>query len=317
MTKTHEPSEVEVRGDTVDSMLSREYRTICSFLFVRTYAKRRRVCQDPEARRQRTMGSPSPPNQPNLVPVGTAPHFFGSSPLTVQIDYSTTFFTTMSDSESDSPETTPVVDEAAVADRSDKKRGASEDNAEAPTGDFADENLQCRDCEGEFVFSAEEQEFFDSKGFTNKPVRCKDCRSAKKQRMDGDRGGDRGGRGGGGDRACYNCGQTGHLSYECTEAKKEGAGGPARSCYNCGQEGHISRDCTGAKKEGAGPPGGGDRACYNCGQTGHMSYDCAEPKSGGGGGGGRGRGGGGRGRGGGGRGRGGGGRGRGGGGRGY
>ena len=51
-----------------------------------------------------------------------------------------------------------------------------------------DETLECKDCGAEFIFSVEEQEFFASKGFDNKPVRCKACKQAKKDRMDGGQG---------------------------------------------------------------------------------------------------------------------------------
>lgn len=37
----------------------------------------------------------------------------------------------------------------------------------------------CKDCGNEFDFTVREQEFYETKGF-NKPVRCKECREAKK-----------------------------------------------------------------------------------------------------------------------------------------
>lgn len=43
-----------------------------------------------------------------------------------------------------------------------------------------DKTLTCRDCSKEFTFTAGEQEFYAEKGFTNEPVRCKECRDAKK-----------------------------------------------------------------------------------------------------------------------------------------
>lgn len=58
--------------------------------------------------------------------------------------------------------------------------------------DFQDKTLVCKDCGSEFVFTASEQEFYQKKGFTNEPVRCQNCRAAKKTRMEGGRGGDRG-----------------------------------------------------------------------------------------------------------------------------
>lgn len=44
-----------------------------------------------------------------------------------------------------------------------------------------DKTLSCRDCGNEFVFTSGEQEFYKEKGFENEPVRCPDCRRAKKQ----------------------------------------------------------------------------------------------------------------------------------------
>ena len=37
---------------------------------------------------------------------------------------------------------------------------------------FEDKTLQCSDCGADFTFSAEEQTFFQSKGYTNEPKRC-------------------------------------------------------------------------------------------------------------------------------------------------
>ncbi len=45
---------------------------------------------------------------------------------------------------------------------------------------FQDKSLQCSDCSKDFTFSAEEQEFFQTKGYTNEPKRCPDCRQARK-----------------------------------------------------------------------------------------------------------------------------------------
>ena len=46
---------------------------------------------------------------------------------------------------------------------------------------LADQNLKCRDCGGDFVWTASEQEFYQQKGFTNAPSRCPNCRKAKKE----------------------------------------------------------------------------------------------------------------------------------------
>lgn len=50
---------------------------------------------------------------------------------------------------------------------------------------FADKTLVCRDCEVEFIFSAGEQEFYQSRGLENEPGRCPDCRRARRQSRSG------------------------------------------------------------------------------------------------------------------------------------
>jgi CxxC-x17-CxxC domain-containing protein len=45
--------------------------------------------------------------------------------------------------------------------------------------------LSCADCGAAFDFTVEEQEFHQSKGFTNEPKRCASCRAAKKLSMSG------------------------------------------------------------------------------------------------------------------------------------
>ena len=45
---------------------------------------------------------------------------------------------------------------------------------------FQDKTLQCSDCGATFAFSVQEQEFFQSKGYTNEPKRCPSCRQARK-----------------------------------------------------------------------------------------------------------------------------------------
>jgi CxxC-x17-CxxC domain-containing protein len=45
---------------------------------------------------------------------------------------------------------------------------------------FQDKTLTCSDCGNSFTFSAEEQEQFQSRGYTNEPKRCTECRQARK-----------------------------------------------------------------------------------------------------------------------------------------
>ena len=53
----------------------------------------------------------------------------------------------------------------------------------------ADKTLQCSDCGTSFTFSAEEQDFFATKGYTNEPKRCLACRQAKSAQRNGSGGG--------------------------------------------------------------------------------------------------------------------------------
>ncbi len=53
---------------------------------------------------------------------------------------------------------------------------------------FEDKSLDCSDCGTTFTFNAEEQEFFQSKGYTNEPKRCPACRTARKAERYGDGG---------------------------------------------------------------------------------------------------------------------------------
>ena len=45
-----------------------------------------------------------------------------------------------------------------------------------------DRLMACQDCGENFVWSADEQEFFAQKGFTDPPKRCAECRRQKKAR---------------------------------------------------------------------------------------------------------------------------------------
>ncbi len=45
---------------------------------------------------------------------------------------------------------------------------------------YQDRTLTCRDCGQDFTFTAGEQEFYASRGLTNLPGRCPDCRAARR-----------------------------------------------------------------------------------------------------------------------------------------
>lgn len=44
--------------------------------------------------------------------------------------------------------------------------------------------LQCKDCQTNFLFTLGEQEFYNLKGFSGQPTRCKPCRAQKKMTRD-------------------------------------------------------------------------------------------------------------------------------------
>ena len=49
---------------------------------------------------------------------------------------------------------------------------------------YQDKSIQCVDCGATFTFSAEDQEFFRTKGYTNEPKRCPECRQTRKSTRD-------------------------------------------------------------------------------------------------------------------------------------
>ena len=49
---------------------------------------------------------------------------------------------------------------------------------------FVDKSLQCSDCGATFTFTAEEQEHFAMKGYTNEPKRCQSCRSSRRSQRE-------------------------------------------------------------------------------------------------------------------------------------
>ena len=80
---------------------------------------------------------------------------------------------------------------------------------------FEDKTITCTDCGKDFVFSADEQELFQTRGYTNEPKRCLDCRNARKQNS--------GGGGGGGDygqrremfpAVCAQCGKDTEVPFQ-------------------------------------------------------------------------------------------------------
>ncbi len=54
---------------------------------------------------------------------------------------------------------------------------------------FEDKSLVCVDCGTTFTFSADEQEAFATRGYTNEPKRCSPCRDSRKAQRQGFGGG--------------------------------------------------------------------------------------------------------------------------------
>jgi len=50
---------------------------------------------------------------------------------------------------------------------------------------FQDKSLECSDCGATFTHSVEDQEFYQSKGYTNEPKRCPECRQSRKSQRYG------------------------------------------------------------------------------------------------------------------------------------
>ncbi len=112
----------------------------------------------------------------------------------------------------------------------------------------SDQTLQCRDCGQDFVFTAGEQSFYASRGFTHPPTRCPECRAARKAQ---DRGGSYGGQ-----RApremftaiCASCGREAQVPFQPRDDRPV-------YCSDCYQP----RATSGSRSGGRGNDRGGRR----------------------------------------------------------
>jgi CxxC-x17-CxxC domain-containing protein len=92
---------------------------------------------------------------------------------------------------------------------------------------YQDKSIVCSDCGATFTFTANEQEFYAQKGYTNDPKRCPTCRAARKTQQ-----------GGGSMSAraprqmfpavCSECGQQTEVPFEPRNGKPV----YCRDCYN-------------------------------------------------------------------------------------
>ncbi|MFH1640260.1 MAG: zinc-ribbon domain containing protein [Chloroflexota bacterium] len=92
---------------------------------------------------------------------------------------------------------------------------------------FQDKSIVCSDCGATFTFTAGEQDFFATKGYTNEPKRCPSCRAARKTTS----------RGGGGysrsprqmyPAVCAQCGKDTEVPFE----PRSGRPVYCSDCYN-------------------------------------------------------------------------------------
>lgn len=83
---------------------------------------------------------------------------------------------------------------------------------------YQDKTIQCSDCGANFSFTAGEQEFFASKGYTNEPKRCPACRQSRRSNRYGEGGA------GAGPRqmfpaVCAECGKETEVPFEPRQGK--------------------------------------------------------------------------------------------------
>ncbi len=81
---------------------------------------------------------------------------------------------------------------------------------------YQDKQITCSDCGVAFTFTAGEQESFASRGYTNEPKRCPNCRAARKQNTSG---------------SSYGSGNYGNRSYSSAPRQMY----PAK-CATCGKD---------------------------------------------------------------------------------
>jgi CxxC-x17-CxxC domain-containing protein len=111
---------------------------------------------------------------------------------------------------------------------------------------YGDKALTCADCSQDFVFTASEQEFYATRGFTE-PRRCSSCRASRKAARGDTGGGSYGGGSGYGDRGSGSGTGFGDRGTGGTGFGGSGGGGYARgpremftaTCSSCGKEASV------------------------------------------------------------------------------
>ena len=127
-----------------------------------------------------------------------------------------------------------------------------------------DKTLVCRDCGQSFTFTAGEQDFYSSRGYTE-PQRCPDCRAAKKAARSSGDSYSSGGYSGGGSSYGNGGGYSGG-GYGRERAPRQMT---QVTCSNCGKETEVPFVPTGDRpvycsdcfsQMGGGSRGGGNRS---------------------------------------------------------
>lgn len=97
---------------------------------------------------------------------------------------------------------------------------------------FQDRTLACVECNADFIFTVDDQQYHAEKGYTNEPKRCLDCRRSR--RASYNRGGMGGGFGGGARQTypitCAQCGKEDQVPFRPTGARPV-------YCYDCFRSG--------------------------------------------------------------------------------
>ena len=91
---------------------------------------------------------------------------------------------------------------------------------------YTDKSLTCVECGAQFTFSAEDQEYYATRGFQNEPKRCPSCRQSRKAGRQGGREGGGGYRGAGA--------ATAGPSARCTRRSAPSAASRLRSPFSPG-----------------------------------------------------------------------------------
>lgn len=129
---------------------------------------------------------------------------------------------------------------------------------------YRDRILVCRDCGNDFTFTAGEQEFYASKGLTNTPGRCPDCRNARRNSQHSAPRALREQY----DAICAACGRPTTVPFMPREDRPV-------YCNDCFQAQRPSRP----RREESRGYGGGDRYAYNNRGRDSYSYDNRERDS--------------------------------------